>query len=187
MNIFKLRLSGKHLSSESFPAIETPQGEIWLLNGKLHRYGKPAAILDQCVSWWWRGIQITKEIAERSLPISEIIKIENIELRQCAIEIYGYERFQNNMKEIDRATPEEWEQKYPVSILPMYRLFLLESGKNELNQPIKLLSMCDPSKIPIIRYFVRVAPTETNALDSVAHSYGFKDSKEFFSIRKLWV
>ena len=82
-----------HFHSETEPAIITPQGEMWMMNGKLHRYKKPAVTFGNTQLFYWRGIRLTEEMAKCKMNQMEILAIKNIEQRQASIELFGYERF----------------------------------------------------------------------------------------------
>lgn len=172
-----------HYHSESEPCVKSLLGELWFLNGKLHRYKKPAAISGSTKHYFWRGIQLTEPMAMASLSPKDIMALTNIEQRQAAMEIYGYERFFRFAKELDRFTPAQFISKYPIKENPMYRLYLLPGEDG--TEKVKVLSMLDPSKVPIIRYAIRVPPSETNCRDAVAHSY--KMEWDEFCANKEWV
>ena len=185
--IMRITRIDNHYHSVNAPAIIAGDAEWWFTNGRLHRGGgKPAITHGQTVMYYYRGVRISREIARGELPPGEILKISNMEQRQVAMEILGYERFFNIAKEIHRATPEQFLNKFPVNKNPMYTLYLLDTKVNEQNDPIKILMMSDPSKFPLIKYFIRVHPDETNCLEAVAHSYQYKSWKEF-NVDREWV
>lgn len=184
MKILKIN---NNYSCEEQPSIVSTTLRMWLLNDKLHRGGgKPAVETEYTKLFFWRGLAITEKIAEAKLSIQEILEIENMEIRQAAMEIIGYEKFFQYAKEIHRFTPEQFEKKFPVKSNPMYSLYLLQTGKDEKNDDIKILMMNDPSKFPFVKYFIRVHPDEIDCGLAVAHSYDYKTYDEFNS-KKFWV
>lgn len=168
------------------PSIVSGDLRQWFVNGKLHRAGKPAVETKYTKLYFHRGILITQEIAEGKLSPQEILKIDNMEVRQAAMEIIGYEKFFHLVKEIHRYTPEMFRKKFPIKTNPMYILYLLETGLDERNDEIKILMMTDPSKFPEVRYFIRVHPDETDCREAVAHSYDYENWEEFIKDR-AWV
>lgn len=158
----------------------------WFLDGKLHRDGKPAVETKYTKIYYWRGISISREIAERKLSPQKILEIDNMEVRQAAMEILGYERFFYCSTEIHRFTPTQFLEKYPIHTNPMYILYLLNTHKNENNDDIKILMMTDPSKFPYVKYFIRVNPDEKDCRLAVAHSYDYVSWEEFIADKK-WV
>lgn len=170
--------------NELEPSISTDTIQFYMTNNKLHRGGGlPAVVTTNGYRYYWRGILISEKIAKRELSKKEILSIENAEIRQAAIEILGYEKFFEYSKKIDFYTPPQFNGKYSE---PMYTLFKLDLGKDELGEDILLLMMIDPSKEPIVKYFIRVAPNEKSALEAVAHSYGFENPKDYLD-NKVWV
>ena len=183
MKILKIN---NQYSCELSPSITAVSGEWWFLNNKLHRVAKPAVKTNYTELYYHRGIKISKDVVEGKLSAEEILKIDNMEVRQSAMEILGYEQFFKCAEEIDRFTPEDYKIIYPEKTDPMYSLYVLKTQRNELNDPIKLLMMIDPSKRPLIKYFIRVHPDETKCGDAVAHSYGMRTWGEFAD-NKIWV
>lgn len=180
------RLNNK-LHAVNTPAILTPSGELWYLNGKLHRgNGKPAVKMGSTIFYFYRGIEITEEMAKGELAPLAILGIKNMEQRQASMEIVGYEKFFSYAKLLDKFTPDCFLNRFPVDINPMYSLYSLNTGQNEENEIIKILMMCDPSKSPIIKYFIRVKPDEISCKLAVAHSYNFASWDDFFE-NKEWV
>ena len=183
MRVLKIN---NNYSSEKDASITTKDCEWWFLNGRLHRSVQPAVITKYSGLYYHRGIKISKAIANGELSPQEIMKIDNMEIRQSAMEILGYEKFLSCSKEIHRYSPDGYEAVYPTKTNPMYQLFIFNTGLNEENDPIKILSMVDPSKVPLIKYFIRVHPDEVDCRLAVAHSYDFKTWEEYIE-NKNWV
>lgn len=172
---------GNEYHSDIEPAIKTPTGEWWYLNGRLHRGGgKPAIITKYSERYYWKGICIPKSVAQKTISAEEILKLENMEIKQAAIEIIGYEKFLSllNAKEIDRFSPDGFEQKFPQQTNPMYILW--EILFDDKTNPVKILQMNDPNKKDT-RYFIRVHPNEKECKTALAHSYGFETFEEYIS------
>lgn len=180
-----IRINNKYSCAEH-PSIECRDLKQWFLNNKLHRSLLPAVETKHTKMYYWRGILINKEIAESKLSPNEILQIDNMEVRQAAMEIMGYEKFFEYAKELHRYTPDMFEDRFPKDTNPMYSLYLLKTGKDELNDDIKILMMCDPSKFPVIKYFIRVHPDEVDCKLAVAHSYKYSSWDEFIK-DKEWV
>lgn len=176
-----------HYHAINRPAISCNGSEYWFLNGKLHRGGgKPAVVNGGTCIYFWRGIFLTKQMASGEMSPAKILKIENMEQRQASMEIVGYEKFFNMAKLLDKFTPVGYQEIYPVDTNPMYSLYVLLTQKDELGEEIKILSMIDPSEIPIMKYFIRVDPREKNCRDAVAHSYDFKTYEEYIQDKKWY-
>lgn len=176
-----------HYHSEIKPSITCDSSEWWFVRGKLHRGGgKPAVISGGTRLYYWRGINITKNIAQCKLAPSEILQISNMERRQAAMEILGYEKFLNTARLIDKWSPPRYDKIYPISSNPMYSLYVLDTKNDEQGEDIKILMMCDPSKKPVVKYFIRVNPQETKCSKAVAHSYKYDTWEEFDKDRE-WV
>jgi len=157
--------------------------KIYFLNGDFHRgEGLPAVITDYSEEYFYRGVKITREIAMGKLSAQEILEIPNMEIRQRAMEILGYEQFLNIFKKIDEFTPSQFADKFNPD--EMYALY--EFHEKNAKEPIKILQMYDPSKIPFIKYFIRVNPSETNCKDAVTHSYRLQ-TWEDYTFCKNWV
>ena len=182
MNI--LRINNQYNCIER-PSIQSQDLSQWFLDGKLHRSMKPAVETKYTQRYFWRGILINKQISEGKLTPQEILRIDNMEVRQSAMEILGYEKFFNCSKEIHRFTPLQFEKKFPIQTNPMYSLFILDTNKDELNDDIKILMMNDPSKFPFVKYFIRVHPDELDCRLAVAHSYNYLTWEEFIE-NKEW-
>lgn len=177
-----------HFHSENAPAIKTPHGEMWFLKGKLHRYRQPAVNFGNTKIYFWRGIRLSEKMARSQMTKTEILNIANIEQRQASIELFGYERFFVDCIELNRWTHPQWIEKYPIKTNPMYILYEIPEPKNDrriYNEPIRVLQMCDPSKMPIIKYAIRVEPSVNDCLSAVAKSYGLSNS-EYLKSRE-WV
>lgn len=184
----KINRIDNHLSAENQPAIKLNNGcEWWYLGGRLHRSGKPAVVNRRGTTlYFWRGINISERIARGEMTVEEILAIDNMEKRQAAMEILGYEKFFSHAKLLHKFTPKCFINRYPVESNPMYCLYLIDTNKDEMNDPVKILMMCDPSKEPVVRYFIRVHPDETHCGEAVAHSYKYKNYAEFIR-NKQWV
>lgn len=187
-DLIKVLRVDNHFHSENSPAIKTPTCEMWFLRGKLHRYRKPAIISGNTELYFWRGIRLSKKMAQSEMAQNEILEIKNIEQRQASIELFGYERFFSKSIEIDRWTHPQWIEKFPIKTNPMYILYEIPEPENDrktYNQPVRILQMCDPSKTPIIKYAIRVQPAVNDCLTAVSLSYGIKNS-EYLKFRE-WV
>ena len=180
-----IRINNQY-SSVEFPSIHCRDLRQWFLDGKLHRPIFPAVETQYTKLYYHRGIMINKKIAEGKLLPQEILKIENMEIRQAAMEILGYEKFFEYANELHRFTPEQFIQKYPVKTNPMYTLYQINCGLNEQNDPVKILVMNDPSKFPYVKYFIRVHPDEIFCELAVAHSYEYSSWEEYIQEQE-WV
>jgi len=158
-------------------------GKLYLLSGSYHRGGGlPAVITAHSEEYIYRGVKISKEIALGKLPPQDILNIKNMEIKQRAMEILGYEQFLKIFTQIDSFTPGCFAGRYAPD--EMYTLYQHKEPK--LKEPTKILRMYDPSKVPFIRYFIRVAPSETRCTEAVAHSYKLQ-SWDDFMFCKNWV
>lgn len=186
-NLFSIQRLDNRYHSETEPSIRCGENEYWFFRGSLHRGGGKPAVKAGLTWWWyWRGILVTREIANKELSAKQILEIDNMEQRQAAMEILGYEKFFSMARLFHRFTPDQFLERYPIESNPMYSLYLLKTGKDEKNDDIKILMMCDPSKFPVVKYFIRVHPDETDCRLAVAHSYKC-DSWEKFIKNKVWV
>jgi hypothetical protein len=184
MKIIKIN---NQYSCENKPSITAKTGEWWYLNNRLHRSGKPAIITPYTELYYHRGVIISKEIALGQISPEKILTIENMEVRQRAMEILGYERFLNITEELHRYSPDCYKEIYPEKTNPMYKLVKIKNAIDEtVNEVIKLLVMVDPSKVPLIKYIIRVHPDEIDCRLAVAHSYQFNTWEEFYN-NKVWV
>jgi hypothetical protein len=184
MKILKIN---NQYSCENKPSIIAKTGEWWYLNDKLHRAIRPAVVTPYSEQYYHRGIRINKKIAGGNLTPEEILKIENMEIRQVAMEIIGYEKFLSITEEIHRYSPECYDKIYPIKDNPMYKLVRIKNRIDEVvNEVVKLLVMVDPSKVPLIKYIIRVHPDETDCRLAVAHSYGFDTWEQYYN-NKEWV
>lgn len=156
---------------------------IYMLDGSFHRGGgQPALITDFSADYFYRGVKITREISEGKLSVQEVLKIPNMEIRQRAMEILGYESFLKIFKKIHSFTPSQFAGKFfPEEMYALYEL----TEKN-MKEPIKILQMYDPSKIPFEKYFIRVKPNEINCCEAVAHSYQLANWEDYIFC-KAWV
>lgn len=156
---------------------------IYMLDGRFHRgEGQPALITNYSEEYFYRGVQISKEIAQGKLPVEKILNIPNMEIRQRAMEITGYESFLTIFTKIHEFTPEQFAGKFAPD--EMYTLFTYH--EKTIKEPIKILRMYDPSKVPFEKYFIRVNPAETDCKEAVAHSYKLT-SYEDYVFCKHWV
>lgn len=160
------------------PAVRTPTGEWWFWQGKLHRGGGLPAVKTQYSElYFFRGISITREIAQGLLSVEEILEIKNAEQRQAAMAIVGHDKFLAAGKIIDTFTPVGMEHR-----APMYTLVeIISEEKKEI--PVKILKMRDPNKE--IYYYVRVSPKEKTCKEALAQSYGFENYKQYAE-NQLW-
>jgi hypothetical protein len=150
--------------------------KIYLLNGVFHRgAGQPAVITEYSEDYFYRGVKIDKDIAQGKLSPKEILSIPNIEIKQRAMEILGYEQFLRIFKEINSFTPPQFEGKFSPD--EMYKLYA--HHEKNAKEPTKILQMIDPSKRPFIKYFIRVPPSEVDCKEAVAHSYRLKTWEDF--------
>jgi len=167
--------------SEMQPSIMIKNGYLWFLNNRLHRSGGlPAVQNGNTELYYHRGINITQEMASGGMTPQKVLAITNMEQRQAAMEIIGYEKFLAGAKLIHSFSPAMFTD------FTMYELYLLRTNQDEKQEPIKILKMYDPSKRPFVQYYIRVHPREIRADEAVAHSYKFKSYKEFEE-NKNWV
>jgi len=165
----KIIRRNKVLHNENQPAIEMKGLKCWFMDGKLHRANKPAIETEYgTVQYYWRGVLINKKIAEGELTAKEVMRLENIEQRRCAMERIGYLKFITYMNKIHESDK------------GMYTLYKMDTEEDE---PVVILIMVDPSIG--CKYPVRVPPNETNCRLAVAHSYGFNSWEEYKA--DIWV
>lgn len=103
-----------------------PEGKIqreeWWENDRLHRIGKPAWILyakggkmkrGKVIKeeYWYKGIQIPKEVALKTMPIEEVLTHKNSSVRRAGVELYGGVEVFNGLK--DKKLVDSWD-KYPA-------------------------------------------------------------------------
>ena len=156
---------------------------IYMLNGDFHRgNGLPAIITLYSEEYFYRGVKITKEISKGKLSTKEILELKNMEERQRAMEILGYGEFLKIFTKIHEFTPPQFLNKF----LPDQMYTLYELKEKDAKEPIKILRMYDPSKIPFEKYFIRVKPDEIDCGIAVAHSYHLNSWEEFIFC-KNWV
>ncbi len=156
---------------------------VYMMDGNFHRgNGLPAIITLYSEEYYYRGVKITKEISQGKISTNEILKLQNMEERQRAMEILGYGEFLKIFTKINDFTPSQFIGKFfPDEMYTLYELY-----EKEAKEPIKILQMFDPSKRPFEKYFIRVNPKEIDCRLAVAHSYHL-NSWEDFIFCKNWV
>lgn len=82
------------LSAPGGPAVVTPTVKQYWLDGRLHRPDGPAVITPSGTRcYFWRGVFVPREaiMDPRSKAPTEILSIENAEVRRAWLESYGLE------------------------------------------------------------------------------------------------
>jgi len=156
---------------------------VYMFDGRFHRGGgNPAVVTPFSEDFFYRGVKISPEIARGEVAPEKIMQITNMEVRQRAMEILGYEKFLSVFSKIHEYTPDIFTGQYAPD--QMYALY--ERAETGAQEPIKVLCMYDPSKRPFVKYVIRVRPDETTCQEAVAHSYHLK-SWDDFMFCKNWV
>lgn len=150
----------------------------------LHRERLPAVITPRHEQYYYRGIKITKEIAEGTLPVVKILAIKNAEVRRIAMYL-AIEKVTSVAEKIDQFTPEQFREEFKQLGLEMYTLYRVNDRKDELH-PFVFLEMVDPSKRPPAKYYIRVPASVKNCKEAVALSYGFNSWEEYIENQR-WV
>ncbi len=107
MNIF--RSDSGDLHREGRPAIDLPHLKQYWWQGKLHNSRGYAVeyVKSGLGDYYWKGIYIPFDIWNECkwYTASQILCIQNVELRRCIIEKVGYERLLDGGRVLDNSPP----------------------------------------------------------------------------------
>lgn len=168
------RNKNNDLHREHGPAVVSKNLIQYVVNKKLHRSDGPAVITKNGGKmYYWRGVPIEPSLwhSRDTISVAEILRIRNIELRRCLIEMIGYSELVR--RGADKLIVLD-EDKETGAIL--YRLNMPADNKDEAIVVVKVIdgtTLKDENNRPYRKeYFIRVPPDNKTCKDAIAWTFG---------------
>jgi len=160
----------------SGPAIETPTLRQYVQNNKLHRIDGPAVeVVNEDGVWggsyYWKGILVPPELWDQrfEIPIRDVLKWPNAEMRRCLIEMRGWDRFIKDSKA--EVIHEDKEREAILYRIPLPKI---NDQRFEETEAITVIRVTDSTAMPDgtrRKYFLEVPPNMKTCLEALAWTF----------------